>query len=220
MQAILRCLIQQGLSAVVSRPSLVQAKSPLRSGAHLAQFCTRHTHMPTLRSASPRIPAVSAQQHPVDLIAAERQLLQQQANDGLCRPLGPDKPARRRKKAALKTLQKRALEPDAQTASSDTAAQRVSAKKPKARKALLSTMWTAEDLTPLQAKVEQLYAQLNQLYVNPPCPLDYDTPFQLLVAVILSAQVGQTTNSSWIHCLVQTAALSFWSAIRRAQTRR
>ena len=68
--------------------------------------------------------------------------------------------------------------------------QPVPVKKTKARKALLNTLWTAEELTPLKAKTEQLYNQLNQLYVDPPCPLDYGTPFQLLVAVILSAQVG------------------------------
>lgn len=63
-------------------------------------------------------------------------------------------------------------------------------RKTKTRKALLNTLWTAEELIPLKAKTEQLYNQLNQLYVDPPCPLDYSTPFQLLVAVILSAQVG------------------------------
>ena len=63
------------------------------------------------------------------------------------------------------------------------------AKKVKPRKALLPTLWSAEEQIPLKAKTEQLYDQLNQLYVDPPCPLDYSTPFQLLVAVILSAQV-------------------------------
>ena len=63
------------------------------------------------------------------------------------------------------------------------------AKKIKSRKALLDTLWSAEELIPLKAKTEQLYDQLNQLYVDPPCPLDYSTPFQLLVAVTLSAQV-------------------------------
>lgn len=62
-------------------------------------------------------------------------------------------------------------------------------KKLKARKALLNTLWSQEELTSLKAKSEQLYKQLNQLYTNPPCPLNYATPFQLLVAVILSAQV-------------------------------
>ena len=63
------------------------------------------------------------------------------------------------------------------------------ARKTKSRKPLLNTLWSAEELIPLRAKTEQLYDQLNQLYVDPPCPLDYSTPFQLLVAVILSAQV-------------------------------
>lgn len=65
----------------------------------------------------------------------------------------------------------------------------VPARKTKPRKALLDTLWSSEELTPLKAKTGQLYEQLNQLYVDPPCPLDYSTPFQLLVAVILSAQV-------------------------------
>ena len=65
----------------------------------------------------------------------------------------------------------------------------VTARKTKPRKALLSTLWSAEELIPLKAKTQKLYDQLNQLYVDPPCPLDHSTPFQLLVAVILSAQV-------------------------------
>ena len=71
--------------------------------------------------------------------------------------------------------------------------------KAKPRKALLNTLWSAEELIPLRAKTEQLYDQLNQLYVDPPCPLDYSTPFQLLVAVILSAQV-QAKSLCWQTC--------------------
>lgn len=67
--------------------------------------------------------------------------------------------------------------------------QPVLARKTRPRKALLNTLWSAEELIPLKAKTDQLYNQLNQLYVDPPCPLDFSTPFQLLVAVILSAQV-------------------------------
>ena len=71
------------------------------------------------------------------------------------------------------------------------------AKKAKARKALLATLWTEADLVPLRAKAEQLFDQLNELYIDPPCPLNYESPFQLLVAVILSAQVP--------HCTYQQA---------------
>lgn len=67
--------------------------------------------------------------------------------------------------------------------------QPVVARKTKPRKALLNTLWSAEELIPLKTKTDKLYNQLNQLYADPPCPLDFSTPFQLLVAVILSAQV-------------------------------
>ncbi len=76
----------------------------------------------------------------------------------------------------------------------DVAARPAAVKKSKVRKALLTTLWTEEDLLPLKAKAERLYDQLNQLYKDPPCPLIYQTPFQLLVAVILSAQVPGKTD--------------------------
>lgn len=216
MQAILRSLTQQVLLPLATRSSLVQSRAPLQShSARSAHFCTRP--MPTLRSASLRVPAEPTKQSSVDTSTADLQLLQQQAKDDLSCPPEPIKTARRHRKPA-KTSNKRASEPGAQTASLD--AQQVSIKKPKARKALLSTLWTAEDLIPLQAKVEQLYAQLNKLYVNPPCPLDYATPFQLLVAVILSAQVGQTKYRSCTQRYLQVLALSIYSAICRAQTRK
>ncbi|KAL0022049.1 hypothetical protein WJX77_010271 [Trebouxia sp. C0004] len=68
------------------------------------------------------------------------------------------------------------------------AAKPAAVKKAKVGKALLTTLWTEQDLLPLKTKAERLYDQLNQLYKDPPCPLLYQTPFQLLVAVILSAQ--------------------------------
>ena len=76
----------------------------------------------------------------------------------------------------------------------DVAARPAAVKKAKVRKALLTTLWTEEDLLPLKVKAERLYDQLNQLYKDPPCPLIYQTPFQLLVAVILSAQVPGKTD--------------------------
>ena len=84
----------------------------------------------------------------------------------------------------------------------DVAAKPAAVKKPKVRKALLTTLWTEEDLLPLKVKAERLYDQLNQLYKDPPCPLTYQTPFQLLVAVILSAQVPGKTDMlvfAWHH---------------------
>lgn len=71
----------------------------------------------------------------------------------------------------------------------EPARQRAKVGKAKLRKSLLTTLWTEADLIPLKAKAEQLYDQLNELYKDPPCPLNFQTPFQLLVAVILSAQV-------------------------------
>ena len=76
----------------------------------------------------------------------------------------------------------------------DVAARPAAVKKLKVRKALLTTLWTEEDLLALKVKAERVYNQLNQLYKDPPCPLIYQTPFQLLVAVILSAQVPGKTD--------------------------
>lgn len=56
------------------------------------------------------------------------------------------------------------------------------AKSPKAAQATLQ-------LTPdLLAKAKKLQLKLNQLYPDPPIPLDHSSSFQLLVAVVLSAQ--------------------------------
>ena len=74
-------------------------------------------------------------------------------------------------------------------ATPEPAVQPTPKKRAKVRKALLSTLWSTEDIATLQTKVERLYTQLNELYEDPPCPLNYDSPFQLLVAVVLSAQV-------------------------------
>ena len=48
----------------------------------------------------------------------------------------------------------------------------------------------------------KIYYQLNGLYPDPPIPLDHETPFQLLVAVVLSAQVrspGLRAKLSYLH---------------------
>ena len=42
--------------------------------------------------------------------------------------------------------------------------------------------------TALQKKLTEIYDKLFQVYGLCQCPLDYETPFQLLVAVVLSAQ--------------------------------
>ncbi|KAG2454382.1 hypothetical protein HYH02_001405 [Chlamydomonas schloesseri] len=46
----------------------------------------------------------------------------------------------------------------------------------------------AASLTSLREKAARIQAQLAQLYPNPPIPLTHASPFQLLVAVMLSAQ--------------------------------
>jgi hypothetical protein len=55
------------------------------------------------------------------------------------------------------------------------------------KKALESTIPEA-DLPVLRAKASKIYNKLMELYENPPCPLDHNSDFQLLVAIILSAQ--------------------------------
>jgi len=62
------------------------------------------------------------------------------------------------------------------------------AAKRKARPKLLQTLHTKETLPAIQEKAAQIYAELMQLYKDPPCPLDHQNHFQLLTSVILSAQ--------------------------------
>lgn len=45
-------------------------------------------------------------------------------------------------------------------------------------------------------KAARILAQLQELYPNPPVPLEHDSPFQLLVAVMLSAQ----TTDKKVQC--------------------
>ena len=45
------------------------------------------------------------------------------------------------------------------------------------------------DVTTLQPKAQGISEKLKELYPKPPIPLDHGNPFQLLVAVMLSAQV-------------------------------
>lgn len=149
--------------------------------------------MPKLRSAS-----VQAQPQAGAEASAAAEVTLQWLHEKGSRPdakRAAGKPGRKRAKAAAST--KVSSETTSSAASHDTALQQVPKKKAKVRKALLTTLWTAEELVPLKAKVEQLYSQLNELYKDPPCPLNYDSPFQLLVAVILSAQVPSADD-----CLV------------------
>jgi endonuclease-3 len=46
------------------------------------------------------------------------------------------------------------------------------------------------------SKITRIQSVLNQLYPNPPIPLNFNSPFQLLCAVILSAQTtdGKVNN--------------------------
>ncbi len=68
----------------------------------------------------------------------------------------------------------------------------------KTPKKLRESLITADDLPAMRAKAARIAVILDVLYDNPPCPLDYDTPFQLLVAVILSAQVTTAPKTSKI----------------------
>lgn len=105
-------------------------------------------------------------------------------------------------------------------ATPDAALQQTPKKKAKVRKALLSTLWTEEDLIPLRLKVEKLFTQLNELYEDPPCPLNYNSPFQLLVAVILSAQVHHAVLMFTYGCHNTRQLVSPHVLSCRAQTRK
>lgn len=65
-------------------------------------------------------------------------------------------------------------------------------KKPKKLKALLQAQVDVDTLKPKAAKIAK---QLNELFPNPAIPLDHASSFQLLVAVVLSAQVGLGLHS-------------------------
>ena len=150
--------------------------------------------MPTLRSA--------------DLFAQERSLqhatadsVTQGSSADFAQPQGKSvslaeqqisvtsKALRKQQKRSSSSKGKATVTSSERAATLDPAVQPAPKKRAKFRKAILSTLWSAEEIAPLQTKVEQLYTQLNELYEDPPCPLNYDSPFQLLVAVILSAQV-------------------------------
>lgn len=138
-------------------------------------------HMPTLRSKSHAAHVVKLATGAIKPIQALQSDLESEGQ--LASPESVGSPG-------SKTSKKRSRAASASSPAAETRpTQAPPARKAKSRKALLNTLWSAEELIPLRAKTEQLYDQLNQLYVNPPCPLDYSTPFQLLVAVILSAQV-------------------------------
>lgn len=51
----------------------------------------------------------------------------------------------------------------------------------------------------LQAKAARIAAQLHALYPEPPIPLDHGSPFQLLCAVMLSAQVRGWECGAGMH---------------------
>ena len=156
----------------------------------------RARQMPILRSstvsaeslperASHAIITADAQQDPVSLTDKKKQ----------AENLKPkSRPAGRKRLRSGASADEPVNEAAKITSAPDVAARPAAMKKAKVRKALLTTLWTEEDLLPLKVKAERLYDQLNQLYKDPPCPLIYQTPFQLLVAVILSAQVPGKTD--------------------------
>ncbi|MER3406575.1 MAG: hypothetical protein C4289_16585, partial [Chloroflexota bacterium] len=47
---------------------------------------------------------------------------------------------------------------------------------------------TAETPTERRARAQEIVARLREMYPDARCSLDYETPLQLLVATILSAQ--------------------------------
>lgn len=67
---------------------------------------------------------------------------------------------------------------------SNAAGKDTAAKKSTPRKSAIANTPTPE----LRQKAQKIAEQLQQLYPSPPIPLDHSTSFQLLVAVILSAQ--------------------------------
>ncbi|KAL3144961.1 alpha,alpha-trehalase nth1, variant 2 [Trebouxia sp. C0010 RCD-2024] len=175
------------------------------------QSCTKiWVHMPTLRSRS----YVAQAGKFVSEVTAPKQ------------PLQPGPPSGPKSEADLSSSdsarspgsKKRARAAIPSASASVSAASKlpdkpVAVKKLKVRKALLKTLWSTEELVPLKAKAEQLYNQLNQLYTNPPCPLDYTTPFQLLVAVILSAQTRRSIRLRR-HCSSKHLMLMPWPTWR------
>jgi endonuclease-3 len=51
----------------------------------------------------------------------------------------------------------------------------------------------------VQRKAARIGTQLDELYPNPAVPLTHETPFQLLVSVILSAQVRAAVSIIFAH---------------------
>jgi endonuclease-3 len=74
---------------------------------------------------------------------------------------------------------------------------------------------TATATTPeLLQKAHRIAEQLNKLYPSPPIPLDHSSTFQLLVAVILSAQTTDKKVNEVSHLQVICTALAAGSAGR------
>ena len=154
----------------------------------------RARQMPTLRSST--VSAASfhdCASHTRVTADAQRNLMsltdqKKQAENRKSRPAG------RKRLRAVAPEDEPANEAAKIASGPDVAARPAAVQKAKVRRALLTTLWTEEDLLPLKVKAERLYDQLNQLYKDPPCPLIYQSPFQLLVAVILSAQVPGKTG--------------------------
>lgn len=56
------------------------------------------------------------------------------------------------------------------------------------------------DINSLKDKALKIHSQLLEIYGDPPCPLDHTSPFQLLVSVILSAQVSVSIPTRLPSC--------------------
>lgn len=83
-------------------------------------------------------------------------------------------------------------------ASKEATAHTSTTKSPKAKKPKPLVSTTSVEVTAeLKNKGLLIAKQLQGLFPNPPIPLQHETPFQLLVAVMLSAQVWTRTLAAW-----------------------
>lgn len=69
--------------------------------------------------------------------------------------------------------------------------------------------YVAEPSREVIKKADRIFQDLRDVYETVTCPLNYASPFQLLVAVVLSAQVGAGAG---VHQLVCDAPRKLYSA--------
>ncbi|KAL6767691.1 AGE3 [Auxenochlorella protothecoides x Auxenochlorella symbiontica] len=81
-------------------------------------------------------------------------------------------------------------------------------KKKRSKAALDPSGFVQKDILSIRNKASRIASQLNGLYLNPKVPLDSASPFQLLVAVILSAQTTDVKVNTVTPALFKLAATS------------